>query len=440
MLRKCCCLILLIVASTSLNATEPHAEPEPNAKPNAKPKLVADGFHFEASDWPWWRGPLRNGTALADQTPPLNFGASQNVLWKAAIPGRGHGSATVFGSQVFLVTCDEETKSQSLLCFDRGTGTQLWNKLVHASGGMWKNSKSSAASMTPACDGQRVFVNFPNNGALVTTALDLDGNQVWQTRVSDYVVHQGYGASPALYQNVVIVTSDNKSGGAVMALDRVTGEVVWKRDRPEKPNYSSPIIVHAAGRDQVILTGCDAVVSYAPLTGETLWETPGATTECVTSTVTDGQLIYTSGGYPKNHVSAVSADGSAKLAWENTSRVYVPSLLIRDEFLYAVLDEGIAICWRADSGEEMWKARLGGTFSSSPVLVGDQIFASNEAGDFFVFKAQPSKFEQVAKNKLGSEVFATPTICGSQIFHRVALLDESGGRQEFLFCLASESK
>lgn len=406
----------------------------------AEPQPVADGFEVDAGDWPWWRGPLRNGTATSDQKPPLNFGESESVLWKSEIPGRGHGSPIVIGNRVFLVTCDEESHSQSLLCLDRSTGKQLWNKMIHASGGMWKNSKSSAASTTPACDGERVFVNFPNNDALMTTALDLDGNQLWQVRISHYTVHQGYGASPALYQKLVIVTSDNKSGGAVVALDRASGELVWKRERPKTPNYSSPVIVHTAGRDQLILTGCDAVVSYDPLTGETLWETPGATTECVTSTVTDGNLIYTSGGYPKNHVSAVSADGKAKLMWENASRLYVPSLLIRDGYLYGVLDEGIAVCWRADSGEEMWKTRLGGTFSSSPVLVGDKIFVSNEGGDFFVFKAQPSKFEQLAKNRLGSEVFATPTICDSQIFHRVAMIDESGGRKEFLFCLSGNAK
>jgi outer membrane protein assembly factor BamB len=88
----------------------------------------------------------------------------------------------------------------------------------------------------------------------------------------------------------------------------------------------------------------------------------------------------------------------------------------------------------------MWKARLGGTFSSSPVLVGNKIFVCNEAGDFFVFKAEPAKFEQLAKNHLGSEVFATPTICASQIFHRAAIVDENGGRKEFLFCLSAIPK
>ncbi len=428
--RMLLCNAVIICAASFHLASEAQGD-EPDQQ------RVADGFKVDAGDWPWWRGPNRNGTAPAEQSPPTQFSESENVLWKVNLPGRGHGSPTVFGDKVFLVTADETSGSQSVVCVDRGTGETKWNKVVHETGGMWKNSKASAASCTPACDGQRVFVNFPNSDALITTALDLDGNQLWQTSVSAYEVHQGYGASPALYKDMVIVTSDNKLGGAVAALDRSTGEVVWRQTRPSKPNYSSPVLVHADGRDQLILTGCDLVVSYDPSTGEVVWETEGATTECVTSTVTDGQLIYTSGGYPKNHVSAVRADGSNTLVWENSSRLYVPSLLIRDGYLYGVLDEGIAFCWSAATGEEKWKSRLGGNFSSSPVLVGDQVYATNESGEFFVFAAQPDSFKKIAKNKLGDQVFATPTIVNSQIFHRVAHLDQSGERQEVLYCLGN---
>jgi len=327
-----------------------------------------------------------------------------------------------------------------LLCFDRDSGELLWSTEIHSSGAMRKNNKSTGASSTAACDGERVVISFPNDGGLFTTALDMDGQQLWQQRICDYEMHQGFGASPALYQGLVIVSADNKAGGALAGLDRQTGEVVWKRERFTKPNYPSPTLLKVAGKDQLIMTGCDMVISYDPLTGKTNWETEGATTECVTSTVTDGKLIYTSGGYPKNHMSAILADGSGRLVWENKERLYVPSLVIKDGFLYGVLDEGIAVCWRADSGKEMWKSRLGGTFSSSPVLVGDQIFSTNEAGDFFVFRATPAGFERLAKNQVGEEVLATPTIVGGRIYHRVAHRDENGQRQEVLYCFGSDAK
>ncbi len=400
----------------------------------AEDGLVSDGLPTVATDWPWWRGPNRTGEAIGHQNPPLKWNEKEGVKWKTPIPGRGHGSFCIVGEKVFVQTADETNGAQLVLCVDRSTGKSLWKRVVHASGGMRKNEKSTAASSTPACDGERLIVNFPNGGSLIVSALDLDGNPLWQTKVSDYVEHQGYGASPALYRGLAIVSSDNKGGGAIAALDRASGRIVWTHERPKLPNYPSPIVLHAAGKDQLVMTGCDRVTSLDPLTGDPLWEVDGATTECVTSTVTDGTRVFTSGGYPKNHLSAVMADGSGKLAWENDSRVYVPSLLIRQGTLFGVLDAGIAAAWRSDDGKELWKHRLGGTFSASPVLVGDNIYATNESGDTFIYRANATRFELIEKNHLGDEVLSTMVICDSHIYYRCAQHDE-GKRQEYLYCL-----
>ncbi|MCP4785838.1 MAG: PQQ-binding-like beta-propeller repeat protein [Fuerstiella sp.] len=404
-----------------------------------KPAAEAESISFGANDWPWWRGPQRNGIASGKQSPPLTWSETENVLWKVPVPGRGHGSATVIGDQVFLAVADPEREVQSVLCLDRQTGERVWEAVAHEghleTGG---NKKASQASSTVAYDGQRLFINFLNSGAIFTTAFDMSGDRLWQTKISDYVVHQGYGSSPAPYKHLVIVGSDNKGddGGAIAALDRASGEIVWKQSRPAKPNYSSPIILHVAGKDQLFLTGCDKVTSFDPLTGSTNWEIEGATTECVTSTVTDGVHIFTSGGYPRNHMAAVVADGSGTVTWENTVRAYVPSMLCVDGHLYATLDGGFATCLESDTGKELWKSRLGGTFSSSPVLVGNRIYATNEEGTTFVFKASPKAFEELAKNQLGESVFATPTICGSRIYTRVTH-QVDGRRQEYLYCLGS---
>ncbi len=386
-------------------------------------------------DWPWWRGPLRDGRAYSEQSPPVRWSESENVVWKSPVPGRGHGSITVVGQRLFLATADEQQESQSVLCFDRETGQKLWQTIVHE-GGLTKkgNRKSTQASSTLACDGTRLFVNFLNRDAVYTTALTMDGNQLWQTKITDYVVHQGFGSSPALWGALVLVSADNKGGGAVAGLNRKTGRIVWKHDRPKTPNYPSPIVLRIDDRDQMLMTGCNLVASFAPLTGEKLWETDGATTECVTSTVTDGELIYTSGGYPKNHISAVRADGSGKVEWENTTRVYVPSMFVREGYLYGVTDAGVACCWKASTGEQQWKHRLGGTFSASPVPVGDLVYAVNESGRTYVFRANPDGAETVSENALGSEAIATPVICDSRIYMRVAFR-EDGRRQEYLYCL-----
>lgn len=406
------------------------------AEPATSVKFAASSVN--STDWPWWRGPDRNGNASPNQKPPLKWSDSENVIWKTPIPGRGHGSPIIVENRIFLLTAEHDREVQSILCLNRETGEKLWQTDLHKGGLNLKgNAKSSLANSTVACDGDLVFATFLHDGAVYTTALDLAGKQVWQTKITDYILHQGFGSSPTVYGPLVIVSADNKGTGAIAGLERTTGKIVWKQDRPKLPNYTSPIILQVAGKEQLIFSGCDLVTSFEPLTGKKLWEIKGSTEECVTSTVTDGQLIYTSGGYPRNHLSAVRADGSGKIAWENGTRVYVPSMLLKDGYLYAVLDAGVATCWKCDTGEEKWKQRLSGTFSASPVLVGDTIFATNETGTTFIFKASPEGYEAIGENKLAEEVFATPTICGSRIYMRAATTTE-GKRQETLYCLGTK--
>jgi outer membrane protein assembly factor BamB len=239
-----------------------------------------------------------------------------------------------------------------------------------------------------------------------------------------------------LYGPFVYISTDSRGGGVVAALDRATGKAVWQVQRPEKANYASAAVLHAAGRDQVVIHGCDLIASFEPLTGKKLWEIEGATTECVTTLVTDGQRIFVSGGWPRKHVQAVLADGTGKTVWENNVQVYVPSMIVKDGYLFAVQDAGVASCWNCRTGEELWKERLGGTFTASPILVGDKLFATNESGQTFIFKADRAKFELVAENQLGDEVYSTPAICGGQIYMRV--VERSGEqRQEVLYCLGT---
>jgi outer membrane protein assembly factor BamB len=428
MRRVLFCIVACVLASTTLFSRAIGADA------SVRP---AGTIHFSATDWPCWRGRQADGVASSDQSLPLRWSKSENVLWSVNIPGRGHGSPIVIGDRVVITTADEERDSQSVLCFDRATGVRRWQTVVHQGGLVYKgHKKATSASATPASDGQRLFVNFLNSDAVYTTALDFDGNQLWQTKVSAFAIHQGFGSSPMLYGPFIFVSTDSKGGGVVAALDRVSGQIAWQSKRPAKANYASATVLHAAGRDQLVIHGCDLVTSFEPLTGKKLWEIEGATTECVTTLVTDGQRIFVSGGWPRKHVQAVLANGSGKTAWENNAQVYVPSMIVKDGYLFAVQDAGMASCWKGDTGQELWKQRLGGTFTASLVLVGDNLYGTNETGLTFVFKADPAKFELVAENKLGDEVYATPAICGGRIYMRV--VERSGdARQEILYCLGS---
>ena len=313
----------------------------------------------------------------------------------------------------------------------------VWETQVHgAQADPGKHSNSSAASSSVTCDGERLFINFLNGGAVHTTALDLDGKIKWQRKVCDYVTHQGFGSSPVVHGPLVLVSADHRGGGVIAGLDRKSGEVVWSVPRPKLPNYMTPAIVEASGRTQAVLAGCNLIVSLDPLTGKKLWELNGSTEECVGTMVTDGVRVFASGGYPRNHTVAVVADGSGKVAWENNTRVYVPSMIAREGYLYAVLDAGIALCWKSDTGAEVWKERLGGEFFASPVMVGDRIYTSNVSGKTFVFEATPSHFKLLAQNQLGDEAYASPVICGSRVYLRVAKRGEN--RQEFLYCVGND--
>ncbi|HEV3338856.1 MAG TPA: PQQ-binding-like beta-propeller repeat protein [Pirellulales bacterium] len=391
-------------------------------------------------DWPWWRGPARNGVADASQSQkmPMRWSETENVLWKTKVPGRGHASPTVVGDRIFLATADETTEVQSIICYDRRDGRQEWKVDVHTGGLERKgHQKSSQASATVASDGERIFCNFLHDGAIYTTALGLDGQQLWQTRISDFVTHQGFGSSPAVYQSLVLVSTDNKGGGVVAALDSRKGKIVWQQSRPKQPNYTSPAILNVAGRDQVLVAGCDHVSSFDPLSGRPLWEIEGSTTECVGSIVTDGTVVFASGGYPDKLTLAVRGDGSGQIAWRNNVQTYVPSMLVYEGHLYTVTDGGVALGWEAATGKEVWKGRLGGTFNASLVLVGDRILAANQEGDTFIFKADPGRFELLAKNHLGEDVYATPAVCGGRIYLRAA--GRTGAtRQEWLYAIGGE--
>lgn len=403
-------------------------------------RALQSGITVDAGDWPWWRGPGRNGIADAKQTVPVRWSETDNIIWKAAVPGKGHGSPIIVGNRVVIATADADRQVQSLICFDRANGTQMWESVIHEGGLTTKgNEKSSLASATPAFDGEYFFINFLNNDGIWVTAVDRDGKKVWQIRLCDYILHQGFAASPAVYQNLVLVAADHKGKGVMAGLDRKTGQVVWKRERPALPNYPSPVVLHVAGKDQLIMQGCNLVTGLNPVSGDQLWEIEGATEECVTSTVTDGLRIFTGGGYPKNHMAAVMADGSGKVSWETNTRSYVPSMVVRDGYLYTILDNGVAVCSRCDTGEEVWKERLNGTFSSSLVLAGELLFATNEDGKTWVFKATPAAYEEVAQNQLGQNVFGTPSICGDRIYHRVAMIVD-GKRQEWLYCIGESSR
>jgi len=388
---------------------------------------------IDPKDWLWWRGPGRNGIA-ADQRVPIEWSETKNVIWKAPVPGRGHASPIVVGTRIFLESADEKDKTQSVLCYERATGKELWRQELHRGGfdGRW-HGKNTRASSTLASDGAQVFAVFYNQGAIWATALGLDGTKRWQTKLGDFESHWGYSASPTIHKSLVIIAADHKKAGYLVALDRKRGEVRWRTPRPAEPTYASPVVLNLAGKDQLLIAGANLISSYDPDTGKALWSCKGTSTECVSSIVVEGDLLFATGGYPAKETVCVRGDGSGKVLWRVPVGCFVPSMLVHRGALYGVLDDGIAICWKTDSGKETWKERLAGMFSASPVLAGEHIYVPSESGKTFVFKANPDKYELVAQNQLGSGIFASPVICGGRIYLRVA--QQTAPWQEIMYCI-----
>lgn len=385
--------------------------------------LAEDTVSPADTDWPWWRGRSWNGHAIGD-LPPLEWSETKNVLWKTAIPGAGHATPCIWGERIFLATADEARQTQSLVCCDRSTGRRLWQTGIHTGKLPEKHDKNSHASATPACDGKRVFTVFHRDEAIWATAIDLDGEILWQKKVGAYNERYGYGGSPTIYQDMLIVAGDSKADGFLVALARETGEEIWRAERPKLPSYGPPVIATVGSRRQILLQG-NQVAGYDPKTGRELWhcEAPARATACTLSF--DAEHVYSSGGYPERRLYCIGADGEgdvtdSHIVWKHERKgtvAYVPSQLLVDGRLFVISDGGIATCFRAEDGHEHWTKRLGGGFSASPTLIGDVVIAPNEAGRTFVFKAS-DKYELIAENTLNEGILASPVVCGGRLYLR----------------------
>jgi outer membrane protein assembly factor BamB len=389
-----------------------------------------------AGDWTQWRGPGHNNVAESGQAAPSEWSESNNVVWRADVPGRGHASPTITGDLVVLSTADDARQTQGVVAFDRETGKQLWVTPVSQGGFPTVHPKNTHASATVATDGIHLFATFCHHEKVEAVALDLKGKVVWRNELGGFRPRQyeyGYAASPTIYRDSLIVSADCDTVAWVKALKLTDGKTVWEQQRPRKLNWSSPIVANVAGREQLLLSGLDMIASYDPATGRTLWETKCLTMATCGTCIWEGDLIFASGGYPDAQTVAVKANGSG-IEWSNQVKCYEQSMLVHNGYLYAFYDNGVLFCCEANTGREMWNQRLRGPVSASPLLVGDTIFATNEAGTTWAFKANGRQYEPLAQNQLGDSGFASMAAVDGRLFIRAAKGD-GAGRRESLYCI-----
>jgi outer membrane protein assembly factor BamB len=380
-----------------------------------------------AENWPGWRGPRGDGSST-ETGVPVHWSASENIAWKVPIPGIGHSSPVIWGDRVFVTTCVEWNRQRMLRCLDRRDGKLLWQRTVLTSKLEPKHKLNSFASSTPVTDGKHVWVTFLHQPDLEVACYDFDGNQIWRRSPGQFHSIHGFCSSPVLYKDLLIINGDQDAEAYLVALDKYTGAERWRADRPNRiRSYCAPLLIEAAGKTQLVLSGSRCVASYDPQTGKQNWIIDGPTEQFVASLVyTDGVLFLTA-GFPDFHNMGILPGGSGNVThthilWHEAKTTprkaaYVPSPIAQGHYFFLVSDQGFASCFEARTGKRLWMERLGPHHSASPVAAEGRLYFVDGEGTTHVVKAGPA-FELVARNPLGEECCASPAISRGQIFIR----------------------
>ena len=403
-----------------------------------------------SEDWPGWRGPRLDGTS--SEKLPLKWSANENIAWKAPIPGIGHSSPVVFGDRVFVTTCMLQSQERVVFCLDRHTGKELWKKVAVTSPLEPKHKLNSFASSTPATDGKHVYVTFlrirPRTAAdvyplkpreksplaadqvpeMVLYCYTMDGALAWEKTIGQFYSRHGFCSPPILYKDLVILNGDQDAEGYLVALDKTTGEQKWKVERPNRTrSYCAPLIVEAAGKMQMVLTGSMTTASYAPDTGNLLWIIQGPTEQFVASPVYADGLFFVTAGFPTYHNLAIRPDGTGDVTkthvvWHEKEAParkasYVPSPIAFQSWFTMISDQGYLSCFEAKSGKRLWIEQLGRHHSASPILADGHLYITDDDGITYVLKAGPT-FELVSRNPLGAECYSSPAAARGQLFVR----------------------
>jgi outer membrane protein assembly factor BamB len=374
-----------------------------------------------AQDWPEFRGPSGQGHS-GERGLPLTWSETQHVRWKAALPGKGWSSPAIQGERIWLTTATEEGKSLRAISVDLKTGAMLQNVEVFrlkSAGPL--HSKNSLASPTPVLEGDRVYLHF---GAHGTACLTQAGEVVWKTRLDYDNGQHGPGGSPVIYDDLLIMSCDGQDAQFVVALDKLTGKVRWKKSRAGAQAYTTPLVVRLPAGDQVISPGAFRAVAYEPRTGKELWQvTYGDGFSNVPRPVFGHGLAFICTGFMQPSLLAVRVDGrgdvtKSHVAWTLRRGVSLtPSPLLIGDELYLVSDNGIASCVDAKTGQAHWQVRLGGNHSASPVYADGRIYFLSEEGESVVI-APGKEFKTLAKNQLDGQTLASMAVSGGSIFVR----------------------
>lgn len=400
-----------------------------------------------AQDWTRFRGPDGLGVSK-DKNVPSTWSETENLLWKAKLPGPGASSPIVVGSKVFVTSYSGSSRSmkRQLTCFDKKSGKEIWQKSIDAvqpedsySGYLREHGY---ASNTPTSDGEMIFAFFGKSGVF---AFDMDGNQKWKFDVGQQSSNRRWGsaASLVMYKDLLIVNA-GEEGRAIFAIEKKTGEQKWKAPGAAlELAYGTPVVAKLTdGSEELLISAVGELWSIFPETGKLkAYKSLNLTGNITPSIVFKNDVAYTFGGYPSTVGQAIKVGGTKVLpesdvVWSTRIGSYVPTPLLYEKHLYWVTDRGQAICLKADSADKVYQERLRGLktggrpFYASPVYADGKIIVPSRKSGIFVFAAKP-EFEQIAVNKFDddSEFNGTIAISESKLYIR---------SNEYLYCVGKK--
>lgn len=419
-----------------------------------------------AVNWPCFRG--SSCGVVEDAVLPVSWSITENVAWKTDVPGRGWSSPVVWGDKVFLTTVasegsveeakkglyfggnrdktSEDTHHWIVYCFDWGSGKTLWQETVHkGKPAQPVHIKNTYASETPVTDGQRVYFYFGNVGVF---CFDLDGEELWRKAIDSAKMRYNWGtaASPVLHGGCLFIVNDNDERSYLLALDKRTGDEVFRVDRDEKSNWVTPYVWQNTKRTELVTCGTGKIRSY-DLDGELLWQLGRMSVIAIPTPVAKDGLLYICSGYVGDRKSRPvyairpgasgditptdGQDPSEYIAWHDRfGGPYNPSPIAYGDYLYVLYDRGTVTCYDGRSGKVVYEkqqlAKDARAFTASPWANDGKLFFLSEDGDTFVVQAGP-EFEVLGRNPLNEMCMATPaTLRGNLVIRTLTKLYRIG--------------
>ena len=378
-------------------------------------------------DWPCWRGPNANSVADGGKLP-VRWTTDENVRWSVRLPGWGTSSPVVYGNRVFVTSEAEEGGKKSLLtlCFDRKDGQELWRHDFGFGVDQRTHEKSNLAVNTPAVTEDAVYVAFGNADI---ARYSHDGELIWVNRYiptfGDPKMAWGYGLSPVVLGDAVLFPWDHHTGPCfLIGLDKETGEIAWKKERPIGTAHATPLLVKHHGQADILVPGKNRLTAFDAHTHEELWqygegEGPFNGEIIVSPVYGDGMVFLQLWRQSQIHAVRLMGDGKPpEPVWVSAKPgPQEPSLLYYRGLLYALMDNGVLTCLDGQTGKEHHRERLGGDCNSSPIASDGRIYVSNNDGTTFVVKAGKN-FELLSTNELGERITASPAISGNDLIYR----------------------